>query len=191
MASDEQFPTPIVDDEKYAVMVLPDLRRQIAALRAENEALRERAERAEREATHYAAASRADFIQPDDFCERCFGSGYFTYASTAAWSGGIGGAAMTLAVCDRCWGSGDRHRPWPSHRLLCGADANRKAAAAAESYARRLREVLGEVEWKYVGSETDGEEIFACPLCEGIKGRDGHEPGCRIDAILNQKEGEA
>lgn len=48
-------------------------------------------------------------------CVKCNGLGSRTYGSTATWRGGIGGAAMTTAVCDKCWGSGS-DRPWYSHR---------------------------------------------------------------------------
>lgn len=41
----------------------------------------------------------------------CGGSGTKTYASTATWRGGAGGQALTSAVCDQCWGSGDKSRP--------------------------------------------------------------------------------
>ncbi len=51
-------------------------------------------------------------------CARCRGLGVRTYGSTATWRGGIGGQAMTTGVCDRCWGSGDEHHHWPSHRLF-------------------------------------------------------------------------
>lgn len=49
-------------------------------------------------------------------CGDCGGSGIQTYGSTATWHGGIGGAAMTDDVCDKCWGSGDANKSWPSHR---------------------------------------------------------------------------
>lgn len=49
-------------------------------------------------------------------CKECGGSGVVTYGSTATWRGGIGGSAMTEDVCDKCWGSGDADKPWPSHR---------------------------------------------------------------------------
>jgi hypothetical protein len=55
-------------------------------------------------------------IEPGDECEECGGSGIRCYGSTATWHGGIGGSAMTNDVCDHCWGSGDRHRPWPNRR---------------------------------------------------------------------------
>ena len=49
-------------------------------------------------------------------CTKCNGSGVYMYSSTATWRGGIGGAAMTNAVCDVCWGSGDSGRPWTDLR---------------------------------------------------------------------------
>lgn len=51
----------------------------------------------------------------DAACPQCSGSGIKLYGSTATWRGGIGGAAMTNDVCDKCWGSGTTN-PWPSHR---------------------------------------------------------------------------
>jgi hypothetical protein len=48
----------------------------------------------------------------------CDGSGVKTYPSTATWRGGAGGMTPTTAVCDRCWGSGDADRPWPSQRRI-------------------------------------------------------------------------
>jgi hypothetical protein len=45
-------------------------------------------------------------------CTECMGMGVKVYGSTATWHGGIGGQAMTSGICDKCWGSGDRNRPW-------------------------------------------------------------------------------
>ena len=44
-------------------------------------------------------------------CTTCGGTGKKVYASTSTWRGGIGGAAMTEDVCDKCWGSGDELAP--------------------------------------------------------------------------------
>jgi len=52
----------------------------------------------------------------DTPCTKCGGTGYVVYGSTATFWGGIGGQAMTKDVCNKCWGSGDMHRPWPSHK---------------------------------------------------------------------------
>ena len=49
-------------------------------------------------------------------CPECNGTGVKMYGNTTTWRKGIGGAAMTNGVCDRCWGSGDADRPWYSHR---------------------------------------------------------------------------
>jgi DnaJ-class molecular chaperone len=51
-------------------------------------------------------------------CRECGGSGVKCYGSTATWRGGVGGQIMTNDVCDKCWGSGDDDRSWPSHRAL-------------------------------------------------------------------------
>lgn len=52
----------------------------------------------------------------DKICVTCGGAGKRVYGSTSTWRGGIGGAAMTVDVCDRCWGSGEEVNRWPSHR---------------------------------------------------------------------------
>lgn len=57
-------------------------------------------------------------IAPEDACEKCQGSGVYTYANTTMWRGGIGGQAMTSGQCDACWGSGDKHRAWTDLRRL-------------------------------------------------------------------------
>lgn len=49
-------------------------------------------------------------------CEECSGSGVKVYGNTSTYHGGIGGSSITMGVCDHCWGSGDKHRPWPSHK---------------------------------------------------------------------------
>ena len=51
-----------------------------------------------------------------DACKDCAGAGVKTYGSTSTWHGGIGGQAMTNDVCNKCWGSGNKNKPWPSHR---------------------------------------------------------------------------
>lgn len=51
-------------------------------------------------------------------CKRCDGFGTIVYASTATWHGGIGGSAMTPGPCNFCWGSGDKNRPWVSHKEI-------------------------------------------------------------------------
>lgn len=57
-------------------------------------------------------------VDPDDPCPDCSGLGVKTYGDTSTWRHGVGGQSFTNAVCDKCWGSGDSRRPWPSHRVM-------------------------------------------------------------------------
>jgi len=57
-------------------------------------------------------------IEPNDtICKDCNGSGVKTYGNTSTWRGGLGGAAMTNDVCDKCWGSGVENRKWTNLKL--------------------------------------------------------------------------
>jgi DnaJ-class molecular chaperone len=49
-------------------------------------------------------------IVAGDECPDCQGQGKKHYANTSTWRYGIGGAAVTMDVCDKCWGSGSRTR---------------------------------------------------------------------------------
>lgn len=51
-------------------------------------------------------------------CEGCGGTGKRQYGSTSTWRGGFGGQAMAVDICDRCWGSGDKTRPFRNLRNL-------------------------------------------------------------------------
>lgn len=51
-------------------------------------------------------------------CERCGGRGSYLYGSGATWIGGMGTAAMTLGICDSCWGSGEKDNPWENLQTL-------------------------------------------------------------------------
>ena len=53
-----------------------------------------------------------------NLCSACGGRGKRMYGSTSTWRGGIAGQAMTLGICDKCWGSGDADRPWLNLRIL-------------------------------------------------------------------------
>lgn len=76
----------------------------------------------------------------DQPCPACAGSGKRSYASTATWRGGIGGQAITVDVCDRCWGSGVKDKPWPSHRLT--ETALHQTRRLTISVAREVKEKL-------------------------------------------------
>ena len=72
-------------------------------------------------------------------CRACGGAGSRTYGSTATWRGGVGGAAMTADVCDRCWGSGDEHGRWVDLRLM----ERRRRAWEADQCAKWLADRIG------------------------------------------------
>ncbi len=55
-------------------------------------------------------------IADGDECRKCDGFGLMIYSTTATWHAGIGGARLTLDVCQLCWGSGSASQPWPSWR---------------------------------------------------------------------------
>ena len=55
-------------------------------------------------------------IEVGEQCDRCQGAGSYMYSSTATWMGGIGGQAMTVGVCNKCWGSGKKNSPWTNLR---------------------------------------------------------------------------
>jgi len=63
-----------------------------------------------------AAALRG--VERDELCSDCNGMGVKSYSSTATWRGGVGGQAITSAVCDKCWGSGNKYRAWTNLRTL-------------------------------------------------------------------------
>jgi len=67
----------------------------------------------------------------DEPCDTCGGAGCRWYGSTSTWRGGMGCSMMTMDVCDRCWGSGDKYNLWTDLRALKnGEDAKVKARAA-------------------------------------------------------------
>lgn len=111
-------------------------------------------------------------IDEDDYCPECGATGTKTYGSSATWSGGVGGQMMTNSVCDKCWGSGSKSRPWASWRQR--EDLSRKLEEARgritllETVIRNNEEVNGariaELESAikpFAEAETENEAINA------------------------------
>lgn len=73
-------------------------------------------------------------------CPRCSGLGVTAYGNTSTWRGGIGGSMMTSGICDKCWGSGDKNRPWVNLRNLRSAQGR---IEELEAIAERVRDVEG------------------------------------------------
>lgn len=119
---------------------------EIASLRADLAGAREEVARLtkERESLH---ARFLDWrgVEEDDACQACDGSGSRAYANTAVWRGGIGGQAITRAVCDKCWGSGSKSRPWLSHRQALAAFTAERSTEARLSQAERVVEAAREL----------------------------------------------
>jgi len=74
-------------------------------------------------------------VDLDDVCEGgCTGSGVRAYGDTSTWRGGIGGQSLTCDVCDSCWGSGSKSKPWPSRRTQ---EQPRQGSEERRHYTRR------------------------------------------------------
>ena len=58
-------------------------------------------------------------VMEEEICPDCSGFGVKTYSNTSTWHGGIGGQALRADVCNKCWGSGNKNNPWPSHKEYC------------------------------------------------------------------------
>lgn len=76
-------------------------------------------------------------------CFVCDGSGVRMYSSTATWRGGMGGSAMTVDVCDRCWGSGDAERSFVNLRKMRDDEERRVAERAVTLLMDRAGSRLG------------------------------------------------
>lgn len=79
-------------------------------------------------------------VEPHDVCLECGGSGTKSYANTSTFHYGAGGQSITLSVCDKCWGSGNRYRPWPSwkaRRAEAYADGQRAGMERAAKNCER------------------------------------------------------
>ena len=78
-------------------------------------------------------------------CNKCHGLGTYTYPSTATWRGGIGGAAMTIDICDVCWGTGDAHRIGTDIRELEAKRAAWNEEQALSYLSRRFLLNIGRI----------------------------------------------
>jgi len=73
----------------------------------------------------------------DEPCDSCHGAGCRWYGSTSTWRGGMGCSMMTMDVCDRCWGSGDKYNLWTDLRALKNGEDARVEARAVTLFADR------------------------------------------------------
>lgn len=82
-------------------------------------------------------------------CERCRGLGTIGYSDTSTWRRRPSGQMMTTDVCDKCWGTGDAHRPGPDARAAAERIAEleyqlaeEQAATARDNDVEAVREKL-------------------------------------------------
>ena len=65
---------------------------------------------------------RLAYYEPEMYvlrCTACHGRGRREYPDTSTWRrGGYAGQAITVDICDRCWGTGDEGRPGTNLREL-------------------------------------------------------------------------
>lgn len=112
----------------------------------------------------------------DEPCPECGGSGEKVYASTSTFMGGIGGSAMTTDWCDKCWGTGLKHRKDPDLREMGIRNGKvireyKKRAKATGNIAGYKRFVDYVVNERGLVSVRKAAKIIDCNLddiCEGI-----------------------
>jgi hypothetical protein len=68
--------------------------------------------------THDELIYRTRHIKPEDQCPTCKGNGWHWYGSGDTYHGGMGTASCETDLCDKCWGSGDRHKTWTNVKAL-------------------------------------------------------------------------
>jgi hypothetical protein len=98
----------------------------------------------------------------EDICTKCQGGGKVAYGT---WAGGAGGQTMAATVCDKCWGSGDKTKPFPDWRKIYTTEA-RKAEAAFRNGVEAMREKV--LEFVKHDSLADGVGIGTQRLERGI-----------------------
>lgn len=93
----------------------------------------------------------------EDRCPQCGGSGKSVYGSTTTWRGGFGGQQATVDVCDKCWGSGDKTKPFLDWRKA--AAAFQRGAAAMQAQAAQWLERKAQ-EIRHASDDPDQEELL-------------------------------
>ena len=74
----------------------------------------------------------------EDPCHGCNGYGVKDYSSGATWRGGMGTTRGEKDICDKCWGSGEKSRPWTDLRKLEYDLQERVRIEALTHFARGL-----------------------------------------------------
>lgn len=87
-------------------------------------------------------------------CKKCSGTGTYVYSNTSTWNHGIGGQALTSAVCEDCWGSGDANRKWSDIRVAVRTE--RELRLRVEALEKALRAFADPLQrFDLVGSDNE------------------------------------
>jgi hypothetical protein len=84
-------------------------------------------------------------------CKACSGLGVTAYGNTSTWHHGIGGQAVTSDICDECWGSGDKNKPWMN--LKHAAKLTQDIKDRDEAISRAIKEMRHSAEHDFMGDE--------------------------------------
>jgi len=76
-------------------------------------------------------------------CPRCNGIGSYSYASTSTWRGGMGGASITVDVCDVCWGTGRTDKKGPNRRKIEAHARDLEAKSSRQWFEQNIGAELG------------------------------------------------
>lgn len=114
---------------------------------------------------HYEAVEWRG-IEFDNVCTECTGSGYTVYGNTTTYHRGAGGQAITTSVCNICWGSGDKSRPWTSWLKIEGIQ--RQLELLKTDDAEQRAEIVRLTEWHRIvlGTGTDREAVIRMAAAE-------------------------
>ena len=124
-------------------------------------------------------------IPIDDVCKVCTGYGVRLYSHGSTWRGGVGTNSFQHDICDNCWGSGNRERPWRDLRTLETDFRERVAERAvdllahscgaqfqSESTKAQVRIIIDHIDAiqrkRKIGNATDGELFWVKPLANNL-----------------------
>lgn len=99
-------------------------------------------------------------VDEHDVCAECGGAGTKIYGNTSTYHYSAGGQAMTLSACDKCWGSGNKHKPWRSWKIM------EEQLAASQARCREMeREIETLTTCGCEGCDDNLEESAFCFPC--------------------------
>lgn len=106
------------------------------------------------------AEQKAFVSMRDDPCTRCGGLGTIAYGNTSTWRHSAGGQMITNGPCNKCWGSGEEYKPWPSHRVLADKDAEiARLKVEAKADEQSFLEIIEALDGLPIAGEKVGPKL--------------------------------